>query len=131
MLLVLFGRCACSTLTRATRIVPNAYRHTYVKSSRRCKFLRNFSITPRHRKDERQIQAVQHQVEERTTDARESIKPESLQTEKSTAPARNDPLLSEQTVSNKEQRKADWAIMKEMARYLWPKVRSASWICEA
>ena len=31
--------------------------------------------------------------------------------------------LSEQTVSNKEQRKADWAIMKEMARYLWPKVR--------
>ena len=32
-----------------------------------------------------------------------------------------DALLAEQTVSNKEQRKADWAIMKEMARYLWPK----------
>ena len=30
-------------------------------------------------------------------------------------------LLAEQTVSNKEQRKADWAIMKEMSRYLWPK----------
>jgi hypothetical protein len=25
-------------------------------------------------------------------------------------------------VSNKEQRKADWAIIKEMGRYIWPKV---------
>ena len=24
-------------------------------------------------------------------------------------------------MTNKEQRKADWAIMKEMSRYLWPK----------
>lgn len=31
-------------------------------------------------------------------------------------------LLSETTVGNKEQRKADWAIVKEMAKYLWPKV---------
>ncbi|KAF7594353.1 Iron-sulfur clusters transporter atm1, mitochondrial [Aspergillus hancockii] len=30
-------------------------------------------------------------------------------------------LLSETTVAGKEQRKADWAIMKEMAKYLWPK----------
>ncbi|PLB50178.1 transporter ATM1, mitochondrial precursor [Aspergillus steynii IBT 23096] len=30
-------------------------------------------------------------------------------------------LLSESTVATKEQRKADWAIMKEMAKYLWPK----------
>ncbi|KAL4892673.1 P-loop containing nucleoside triphosphate hydrolase protein [Aspergillus ambiguus] len=30
-------------------------------------------------------------------------------------------LLSETTVAKKEQRKADWAIMKEMAKYLWPK----------
>ncbi|KAE8380000.1 iron-sulfur clusters transporter atm1, mitochondrial [Aspergillus bertholletiae] len=30
-------------------------------------------------------------------------------------------LLSETTVGKKEQRKADWAIMKEMAKYLWPK----------
>ncbi|RAL09662.1 ATP-binding cassette Fe/S cluster precursor transporter ATM1 [Aspergillus homomorphus CBS 101889] len=30
-------------------------------------------------------------------------------------------LLSEATVASKEQRKADWAIMKEMAKYLWPK----------
>ena len=38
-----------------------------------------------------------------------------------TAPLKTDNLLNEQTVSNKEQRKADWAIMKEMSRYLWPK----------
>ena len=30
--------------------------------------------------------------------------------------------LSEVLLSNKEQRKADWVIMKEMAKYLWPKV---------
>ncbi|KAJ9215998.1 hypothetical protein DTO166G4_2542 [Paecilomyces variotii] len=33
----------------------------------------------------------------------------------------NGGLLSEKTVGNKEQRKADWAIMKEMVKYLWPK----------
>lgn len=36
-----------------------------------------------------------------------------------------DALLTEQTVSNKEQRRADWAIMKEMSGYLWPKVWQA------
>lgn len=35
---------------------------------------------------------------------------------------RKDSLLVEHIVSNKEQRKADWAIMKEMSRYLWPDV---------
>ena len=56
----------------------------------------------------------------------ESIKPETVQ-KQDTVQTKNvpktDSLLSEQTVSNKEQRKADWAIMKEMARYLWPKVK--------
>lgn len=33
----------------------------------------------------------------------------------------NDPLLQESRLSNKEQRKADWAIIKEMSKYLWPK----------
>ncbi|MCJ1376034.1 Iron-sulfur clusters transporter atm1, mitochondrial [Loxospora ochrophaea] len=54
----------------------------------------------------------------------ESIKPETVQkpvdAEPDEAP-KTDGLLSEQTVSNKEQRKADWAIIKEMAKYLWPK----------
>lgn len=36
-------------------------------------------------------------------------------------------LLSETTVTSKEQRKVDWAIMKEMAKYLWPKVGS-NWL---
>jgi hypothetical protein len=35
--------------------------------------------------------------------------------------AKTDPLLQEQPLSTKEQRKADWAIMKEMTQYLWPK----------
>jgi ABC transporter ATM len=44
---------------------------------------------------------------------------------KSNGAPRAPDLLIEQTVSNKEQRKADWAIMKEMSRYLWPKVWEA------
>lgn len=36
-------------------------------------------------------------------------------------PAARDPLLAEQTVSHKDQRKADWAIIREMSHYLWPK----------
>ena len=31
-------------------------------------------------------------------------------------------LLGEKETGNKAQRKADWAIMKEMSKYLWPKV---------
>ena len=51
-----------------------------------------------------------------------SIKPESVQKPEPSKsnPPQNGDLLGEQTVSNKEQRKADWAIMKEMSRYLWP-----------
>ena len=59
------------------------------------------------------------------TDSAENIKPEAIQkppdAESDEAP-KTDGLLTEQTVSNKEQRKADWAIMKEMVQYLWPKV---------
>ena len=57
-------------------------------------------------------------------DKSESIKPESYEEPNKKKPdvaPKVDALLAEQTVSNKEQRKADWAIMKEMARYLWPK----------
>lgn len=39
------------------------------------------------------------------------------------ATKKND-FMSEAALGNKEQRKADWAIMKEMAKYLWPKVRT-------
>ena len=53
-------------------------------------------------------------------EAAESVKPESLQKSQPQSQKPSE-LLAEQTVSNKEQRKADWAIMKEMSRYLWPK----------
>lgn len=55
----------------------------------------------------------------------ESIKPESYQASSKAKPAeapKTDALLAEQTVSNKEQRRADWIIIKEMAKYIWPKV---------
>ena len=58
----------------------------------------------------------------------ESIKPESYQAPSKTKSAeapKTDALLAEQTVSNKEQRRADWIIIKEMAKYIWPKVRLA------
>ncbi len=58
-------------------------------------------------------------------EASESIKPEPFENSKATAkPAtveKKDVLLAEQTVSNKEQRKVDLAILREMAKYLWPK----------
>jgi len=58
------------------------------------------------------------------TEAPESIKPESMQKNgfaRIGDPPKTDALLAEKNVSNKEQRKADWAILKEMSRYLWPK----------
>ena len=57
--------------------------------------------------------------------ASDSIRPETLQKLvpiRPKDPPKTEALLAEQTISNKEQRKADWAILKEMARYLWPKV---------
>lgn len=74
------------------------------------------------RPSEPQAQKVQIEL---PPEQSESIKPEIYQEPKKPGPDPNlntDALLSEQTVSNKEQRKADWAIMKEMARYLWPTV---------
>ncbi|KAI9840707.1 MAG: Iron-sulfur clusters transporter atm1, mitochondrial [Thelocarpon superellum] len=52
------------------------------------------------------------------------LEPESVQKAGEPRPepaAPQDPLLGDQLVSNKEQRKADWAIIKEMTQYLWPK----------
>lgn len=83
---------------------------------------RIFVTTPRHRKDAQRIQTVQQEAVQQKQPAEESVKPEDAKTAKVAEPAsKNDPLLAEQTVSNKEQRKADWAIIKDMAHYLWPK----------
>lgn len=37
-------------------------------------------------------------------------------------PSPKAPLLAEAELTTQEQRKADWGIIKEMSRYLWPKV---------
>jgi ABC transporter ATM len=59
------------------------------------------------------------------SDASEVTKPESLQNVEPLKAAPSAPkkeaLLSEKVVSNKEQRKIDLAIMREMVQYLWPK----------
>ena len=62
-------------------------------------------------------------LKERDEDTREQgtdVKSKARNEEEQQQPI-NDPLLQEQTKSNKEQRKADWAIIKEMSKYLWPK----------
>lgn len=54
--------------------------------------------------------------------SQEGVQPESVKPAKPAQPSSKDgALLAEQTVSNKEQRKMDWAIMKDMVQYLWPK----------
>lgn len=59
----------------------------------------------------------------------ESMQPETLQTRNTSTPKVMPKVvpkihspIAENAVSNKEQRKADWAIMKEMTKYLWPQV---------
>ncbi|EEU42423.1 uncharacterized protein NECHADRAFT_60719 [Fusarium vanettenii 77-13-4] len=58
----------------------------------------------------------------RTTATKETkpIKPSAVFPAKKQATNKNDPLAAVDK-SATEQRKADWAIMKEMSRYLWPK----------
>ncbi|KAL8945115.1 MAG: hypothetical protein Q9211_000357 [Gyalolechia sp. 1 TL-2023] len=94
----------------------------------RSRQIRPFTRSPRctqraYAADEkRQLQSLEST---KAADTPESVGPE---TSKRPGAARasnlpnTDNLLSEQSVSNKEQRKADWAIIKEMAQYLWPKV---------
>ncbi|EED17645.1 ABC iron exporter Atm1, putative [Talaromyces stipitatus ATCC 10500] len=40
---------------------------------------------------------------------------------KSTPKKKSEDILNTSAATNKEQRKADWAIMKDLAKYLWPK----------
>jgi ATP-binding cassette subfamily B (MDR/TAP) protein 7 len=78
---------------------------------------RVFTSSPLHRKDvhgQRPIPGSKTALAET-----KAAKPNDPATAK--VVAKTDPLLQEQTLTNKEQRKADWAIMKEMSQYLWPK----------
>jgi ATP-binding cassette subfamily B (MDR/TAP) protein 7 len=56
-------------------------------------------------------------------EALENVKPETIEKPKPAQPSttKKGELLAEQRVSNKEQRKIDFAIMREMIQYLWPK----------
>lgn len=83
---------------------------------------RVFASTPQHRKADNasRVQVVQGEKHAKQL-PKENAKPESMDKEQPAEPTQNDPLLAEQTKSNKEQRKADWRIIKDMSQYLWPK----------
>jgi ATP-binding cassette subfamily B (MDR/TAP) protein 7 len=76
--------------------------------------IRVFTSSPLHRKD-----AHGQRPKPGSTPAIEATKPAADPA--AAKVAKSDPLLQEQVLTNKEQRKADWAIMKEMSAYLWPK----------
>jgi len=87
---------------------------------------RVFATTPQHRKVEARIATspTRHADDpsEQKQPAEENVQTESLEKkEGAKAATRVDPLLAEQTVSNKEQRAADWRIIKNMVQYIWPK----------
>lgn len=70
-------------------------------------------LSQRHESPKGQAKVLQNTSP--TTDRNKSI-------EQSKPLESNQPgLFSEHTVSSKEQRKADWVIVKDMAHYLWPK----------
>ncbi|TAQ89840.1 hypothetical protein B7494_g1801 [Chlorociboria aeruginascens] len=78
--------------------------------------------TPSLKNERKNALEIHGQRQPPVADESSSIKPETAQKLPSATPVttRKDPLaLGEK--SDKEQRKADWAIMKEMAKYLWPK----------
>ena len=83
---------------------------------------RVFASTPRHRKDDARIRTVQAEQQAKQP-ATESTESQSMPRETPAEPKapKHDQLLSEQTRSNKEQRKADWRIIKDMSHYIWPK----------
>jgi ABC transporter ATM len=82
---------------------------------------RVFASIPRHRKDDSRARTVQAEIQAKQP-AAESVEPEGVQKAKPAEPtSKNGPLLAEHTVSNTAQRKMDWAIMKDMVQYLWPK----------
>ena len=90
--------------------------------------LRAFSQSRRLGQQQQPPRQVKVEVPDDATPKAESpevAKPESAEKEKpatpSKPPGKQNEFMSEQTVSAKEQRKVDFAIMKEMVQYLWPK----------
>jgi ATP-binding cassette subfamily B (MDR/TAP) protein 7 len=88
--------------------------------------VRIFTNTSRARKDDSKQQGrIQTELQRQPSRPAEESVGKTPETARRAAPAepvksRKDPLALEQK-TNQEQRIADWAIMKEMVRYLWPK----------
>ncbi len=90
-------------------------------------FLRSLTYTHRVRKDDARSQRAQGGKETQdsprsSNSVKELDAPKSENEGKLPGSSRTDSLLLDRRTSNKEQRKADWAILKEMSKYLWPKV---------
>ncbi|CZT42575.1 probable ATP-binding cassette transporter protein, mitochondrial [Rhynchosporium secalis] len=84
--------------------------------------IRGFTSTNRLSTEDLKTTVTQSQAlrQPRAAENISGAKPKTAQNFPAAVPGRKDPLaLDDKT--NKEQRKADWAIMKEMAKYLWPK----------
>jgi ATP-binding cassette subfamily B (MDR/TAP) protein 7 len=113
--MIIRGLCRASCLTaRAATKQPQIW----VRPG-----LRVFTKTAQNHKDDRKSTiAVQAQRQPRAADMIPGTKPETAQKPDPASPTttRKDPLALADK-SNKEQRKADWAILREMAQYLWPK----------
>jgi len=113
--------------SRTLRPFPTPLINPHIlRCSRTSPSFRVFASTPRHRKDVNRISehlaTVTPKPEPETT---QNVRPVLVRKENAAeqnATTKQDGLLTEKVTSNVEQRKADWAIMKEMTKYLWPKV---------
>ena len=104
MLIQPLARAASRPGLRSSSLRPHPLHHG----------IRVFTCSPLHRKD-----AHGQRPKPGSKPAIEATKPAADPA--AAKVAKTDPLLQEQVLTNKEQRKADWAIMKEMSAYLWPK----------
>ncbi|EMC95682.1 hypothetical protein BAUCODRAFT_122979 [Baudoinia panamericana UAMH 10762] len=122
---MLATRLCLRSSTRAYTL-PLPFSHTVaLQISRQTPVWQNkriFASTPRHRKDDARLRTIQAEQQAKQP-AKENVKPESVEREKPAEPepTKNDPLLAEESLSSKEQRKADWRIIKDMSQYIWPK----------
>ena len=124
------------TPLNAFRVSPSNF-YTGIRRSPGTDSLRAFGAIKKVRRDEIPTKGTAESRVQTRAEPPDSLRPETIQQPDETKlsssgreqkgprnPLKTDGLLSEQTVSNKEQRKADWAIIREMSTYLWPKVQA-------
>ncbi|KAF4554708.1 Iron-sulfur clusters transporter atm1 [Elsinoe fawcettii] len=112
-MLVHLGRATCQRITHRT---PCLARQRLSSPITR----RVFATSPRWRKDDNTARTIAQSTLQKSN-VPEGVQPETVQKPKPATTVKENGLLGEQRVSNKEQRKADWAIIRDMAKYLWPK----------